>query len=329
MKIIKLILSIMMFSIIAICTIIACNDNNEIQETSTDVKSSDNIHMMARVASLEDTLSVEIEDNSYKILLTGSYFDNQVNSNLKVFLSNDLVFEVPYNFNVSEEHWRLKQSPKIIAQATILKSISPQIIVDIQRILDKSVDYIYAETLDSKNRNLVSIVNFHNAILNTTIRSNNENSDCICSVHPGFIVDKTFFNCQEDQFYIVDELSATLAVYADNNVLDVPTSNLIEYLQNTSETHIRFDDYYNFYFPKEDFQNSITDFLQNTTNRRCWLGQGSGHGCCGNYSGCCYYVNPICHVHDAMCSDCSPSWFCLPGCKPDKPVKNVNSISIT
>lgn len=329
MKRSKLIFSILLFLITVVHTIVACNDNGGIQEMSTSLKDNDKTGIMARSLSLKDTLFIEIEDKSYKILLTGSYFQDEVSSKLKVFLSNDLIFEVPYNFNVNEEHWRLKQASKIITQATILKNISPSIIIDVQKILDRSIDYIYAETLDSKDKDLVSIVNFHNAILNSTIRSNNENSDCNCTVHPGFIVDKTFFNCQEDQFYNVDELSSILSDYADNNVLDIPTSNLITYLQNTSETKIRFDDYYNFYFPKEDFQNSITDFLQNSPNKRCWLGQGSGHGCCGNYSGCCYYINPICHVHDAMCSDCRPSWFCLPGCKPDKPVKNVSSISIT
>ena len=46
--------------------------------------------------------------------------------------------------------------------------------------------------------------------------------------------------------------------------------------------------------------------------------QGSDHGCCGNYSGPCWYWHPICWVHDKMCTDCTPAWFCLPGCKPDQ-----------
>lgn len=329
MKNLKLIISIMLFLFATVYTIIACNDNIGIQEMPNRTNNESKTANTARTLPVEDTLSIKIEENSYRILLTGTLVGNEVNSKLKVFLYNNLIFEVPYDFNISEEHWRLKQSPKIINQATILKNIQPSIIVDVQKIFDKSVDYIYAETLDSKNRNLVSLVNFHNAILNTTIRSNNENSDCNCTVHPGFIIDKTFFNCQEDQFYNVAELSSALSDYAINNELDTSTSTLITYLQNTNDTNIRFDDYYNFYFPKEEFQNSISDFLQNTSKKRCWLGLGSGHHCCGNYSGCCYYVNPICYVHDTMCSDCKPSWFCLPGCKPDKNINNNNTITIT
>jgi hypothetical protein len=50
----------------------------------------------------------------------------------------------------------------------------------------------------------------------------------------------------------------------------------------------------------------------------CPLGCGSDWGCCGNYSGCCYYATVACYVHDAICTSCTPAWFCLPGCVPDK-----------
>ncbi len=102
---------------------------------------------------------------------------------------------------------------------------------------------------------------------------------------------------------------------------------MIMYLQNTSETKVRFDDYYSFYFLKENFQNSVTDFYKTLLVNVAGLDKDRAI-CCGNYLGCCYYVNPICYVHDTMCSDCRPSWFCLRGCKSDKPVKNVNSLNI-
>lgn len=46
--------------------------------------------------------------------------------------------------------------------------------------------------------------------------------------------------------------------------------------------------------------------------------KGSDHGCCGNYDGNCLYFHPICYLHDKMCKNCTPRWFCLPGCKKDK-----------
>ena len=48
------------------------------------------------------------------------------------------------------------------------------------------------------------------------------------------------------------------------------------------------------------------------------LGDGSDWGCCGNYDGCCYFVAPICLIHDQLCSNCTPSWFCFSGCIPDQ-----------
>lgn len=45
-----------------------------------------------------------------------------------------------------------------------------------------------------------------------------------------------------------------------------------------------------------------------------WWPSGSSHGCCGNYSGPCLYWHPLCYVHDVMCINCEPDWFCLSGC---------------
>jgi hypothetical protein len=42
--------------------------------------------------------------------------------------------------------------------------------------------------------------------------------------------------------------------------------------------------------------------------------QGGQCGCCGNYSGACWYWSSVCLVHDYQCQNCSPSWYCLPGC---------------
>lgn len=46
--------------------------------------------------------------------------------------------------------------------------------------------------------------------------------------------------------------------------------------------------------------------------------KGSDHGCCGNYDGDCLYFHPICYLHDKICQNCTPKWFCLPGCKKDR-----------
>lgn len=50
---------------------------------------------------------------------------------------------------------------------------------------------------------------------------------------------------------------------------------------------------------------------------RSWWPRGSDYGCCGNYRGPCYYWHPVCYIHDKMCTDCTPRWFCFSGCVPD------------
>lgn len=44
--------------------------------------------------------------------------------------------------------------------------------------------------------------------------------------------------------------------------------------------------------------------------------RGGQCGCCGNYSGPCYYWSEVCLAHDYACQSCSPRWFCFSGCKP-------------
>lgn len=99
---------------------------------------------------------------------------------------------------------------------------------------------------------------------------------------------------------------------------------LFSYLNNSSEEEISFNEYYSYYMSANDFQRFIDNQLASSSfggdcGWWCLLGCGSDHGCCGNYSGCCLYWNPICYIHDRMCTDCEPAWFCLPGCKPDVP----------
>ena len=232
--------------------------------------------------------------------------------------------EVPYDINLNENHWKLRQAPVIIEKAELLNEVNPTIISDVNNILEKSLEYIYSEVLEVKDNNLISIINYHHSILTTRLRANEENSDCNCNVHPAFLIGKSFFGCQEDQKFEVNNLKTIISQYAENNTLDESTIALRSYLNSTSSTEIRFDDYYSFYIPKEEFKASIIDILENNTSSRCWLGSGSSWGCCGNYSGCCYYSNPLCFVHDAICTDCKPKGFCLPGCKPDKPVKSLS-----
>lgn len=56
--------------------------------------------------------------------------------------------------------------------------------------------------------------------------------------------------------------------------------------------------------------DALQIYFNNTTNG--WP-QGGQCGCCGNYSGNCYYWNSVCLAHDMACQRCQHSW-CFSGC---------------
>jgi len=169
----------------------------------------------------------------------------------------------------------------------------------------------------------VNNIFFHKSILATTVRSIEENKpDCECTVHPGYLLDKTNFHCQEDYFYNKEKLIEVINEYkVEHGSLDTKEQNLLTFLENTNQESIRFDQQYSFSVSNEVFKESM-DNLKMAAKADCawWcpLGCGSSHGCCGNYEGCCLYANLGCYIHDKMCTTCEPEWFCLPGCKPDK-----------
>jgi len=305
--------------------VLSCNNEEIGKETSSSNQ---------RLLSNNDSLYIEITDNLYDLKFFSAFAnDSIVESNLVVFYDNDSIFRIDYSFNTEESHWKLKQAPAVISEAVKLKSknISGSILEEVDRILNVTVGYIYYETVGVKNDLVVSSLNYHKSIVNSVVRDAITHEGCNCTVHPAFLTEQTFFNCQEEHFYEVSRLKEILNEYAMHYELDESTENLMEFLDTYEEETLRFDEYYSFYIDRGDFELLIDNMITNASSGCGWwclLGCGSDHDCCGNYSGCCLYWHPACYVHDKMCKDCEPAWFCLPGCKPDpKPSKNVQEIT--
>ncbi len=162
---------------------------------------------------------------------------------------------------------------------------------------------------------------YHFAIIKTTKRALERNSsECNCSPVPFYFTDKTPFICQEDLSYNIEELLNNL----ERNYTELTQSYNLEivnhvksYLQSKSSTGntLSFEDSY------IDLSNGVPTNLFNTTiedhieTLGCLLGPGSGLGCCGNYSGCCWYWSYNCLMHDLACLHCD-HWYCLSGCVP-------------
>jgi len=190
--------------------------------------------------------------------------------------------------------------------------ISVEIIENMVENLNSNINFIVEKHSTLSSYFLFSTLYYYKSILYTAIRSIRNHTECECAVHPEFLSDISYFRCQEDHFYNVNKLKSVVLEYQEEFPTEVDNRllNLIRFITDYSEEYISFKDYYETYTGEK-----MPPVL--LASSRCLFGQGSTHGCCGNYSGCCWYWHPLCWIHDKMCVNCSPSWFCLPGCKPD------------
>lgn len=134
------------------------------------------------------------------------------------------------------------------------------------------------------------------------------------SVYEGFSRELSSFSLTEDLVLNVDNLEN----HINQNTVDAQSKGFlfVKEILNSLDTE---------YITTFELEQKIITFTLNNPNK--FEGQvsskgfkwasGSSHGCCGNYSGPCLYWHPVCYVHDVMCSDCTPRWFCFSGCRPD------------
>ena len=84
MKQTKNLLSLVISTIFVVLIIFACTGDSlaNYNKLPENVDSKNN--MMARHNSINDTLSINIQDGNYIISLTGNFYENDIISNLKV-----------------------------------------------------------------------------------------------------------------------------------------------------------------------------------------------------------------------------------------------------
>lgn len=107
------------------------------------------------------------------------------------------------------------------------------------------------------------------------------------------------FVCEQDVVINAAEFKA----YLRERQPDDPTNGGIQHYLNALE-------YLNGNMTMSQIRVQLNNYFM--TSR--WP-QGGQCGCCGNYSGNCYYWNAGCLAHDMACQRCQHSW-CFSGCKP-------------
>lgn len=293
---------------------VSCSNEATDEITTTE----NNIELYAKTGSGNQNIVEKI--NGYNFIYSFNNSKGSIQTSLQVFDSNDVeIYESQYNFDQNLKHYKLEQLDEVLNKANSLGN-SLQL-ADYQNLSSLTNEFIKRITSNHKGNDYESLfesVFFHSSILNVKKRSLEQNSACECTLHPGYLLNKNGFMCQEDFVMQVSEVK-TIIENSPSEFSDNESQSLLNFLTNTTEQTFNFKELYSKYVSIEDYNASLENLRNSGSNTqsRCWLGLGSSHGCCGNYDGCCYYVNPICHIHDAMCSDCSPRWFCLSGCVPD------------
>lgn len=231
------------------------------------------------------------------------------------------IFSTDYIFDNSINNFKVYQSENV---EEIASSLNFGITVDEYVTLKNQYFDFFKNILNNSynesTKSLLEQLFFHKSIINVKLRSLSANSPCECSVYAGYLVNKMNFTCQEDLFVpvsVINELVRNEEQQFANSRQAQLFDRHIQSQLEPNQTEISFDKIYSFYGSKQQYIESLNNLKNGNQNRGCIFGQGSSHGCCGNYAGCCYFWHVGCWIHDKQCGTCSPEWYCLPGCVED------------
>ncbi|TKC00541.1 hypothetical protein [Pedobacter cryophilus] len=241
---------------------------------------------------------------------------------IKRAADGNVVFKSTYTVNVGLTAYKLASHESIINQAEIVKETYQNEIENIKILFEDFGKTLVNDPRLDHTLQIIQSVFYHNSIINTAYRSIIEETDCGCTPHPAYILDKKGFWCQED--YMINPEQLLTAIKDFNYKIQDREIKAFEYLKShRKESSISLDKISNLIEPREQFMNRINSayysnsnnyIKQNSIKIEC-TSQGSDLGCCGNYSGCCIYWSLVCLEHDLYCLKCD-HWYCGPQCKP-------------
>lgn len=274
-----------------------------------------------------NNLILRFTENNYKVYYNASKKpNNSIKSNMIIYGGNNGNGAIPTTYLLDKsnlEQYRLTSHRGVIEESDKLAKHAGMSITSIEENLVENLLLEFKTSEPSLvQTDLAKSIFFNVAIIKSVKRALDNNSeDCNCSPVPLYFNDKSPFICQEDLSYNVSDLLTNL----NDNLTEISNhydSLTIETVRNYLEskpidvTDVSFEEVYvdiSGGSPISDFNTNLDDFIN-----AFWCPglQGSDLGCCGNYSGCCWYSSPVCLAHDLACLNCEPDWFCLDGCVP-------------
>jgi len=282
-------------------------------------------------------MSVPIVNHNYKIVYEGWVLDvslekeNNDYKNTFVFqdtINEEIIFELDYSFNNSEEGWKYEEQEKALVFANQLKNIGQSNLETLNYMLDEGYNDLFYE-VDENNydEDLFSILAYLRSAVASNLRMISvEESEIEGTISPSFLIGKSHFIFQEDYYINLDILRDNIGLLEAEaiNTGWQQDMNLVNFINNSTQDFVTFDVLYSFYTSKIDFKEHIAEkvvYKAGDCSKWCAIGCGTDWGCCGSYTGCCYYSSAFCLWHDLECTNCD-KWHCGWDCKPDGPEGN-------
>jgi hypothetical protein len=267
------------------------------------------------IESLDNSVLATYENTEYLITYSSNDFNlAEFTTNLKILDKTSGIYLIDNDVSqdLTEEYYKLYTRNNLVNNAnTLLQStvLEHTFFLSFSEILHNFYLNIRIDVGDIYFQDIkYSGFNYHLSILNMVKRAKGSSQqNCECNtIGIYFEVDRGFA-CSQDVFFnksaVVNYLHfVDTVLYADS--MSGVDSSLIQNLNNLPTTTISY----------EQFAQQVTmipggsagtDPISGADKTFCFEKSGSDLGCCGNYSGPCWYCSTPCLIHDLICICCN------------------------
>jgi hypothetical protein len=175
------------------------------------------------------------------------------------------------------------------------------------------------DTLKDKNHYsfVYQALRFFQTVTNASNRDTKNKGEVPFTIFGGYTKSICSFVCEEDMVFNIGDFKRYLV---DRKVTDSNNKGIDYYLESLRDVNsdsLRFSEISQLletYFTNSGVAINPNPMENSDATNARWP-QGGECGCCGNYSGNCYFWSRICLAHDMACQRCQ--WdLCFRGCVP-------------
>lgn len=266
-------------------------------------------------------LIAEAESNNYLYELNVIVNESSSLTTLSISDNQETLYDHSFSHDLTYEYPRLHVRNEIVEKANNIYSDYLSLSDEELNLIDSEI-FILASAIRDELDSELQLMEvgqafyYHSAIIKTLTRKIEENSnECNCETYIPFLEGESPFVCTEDLIMNTNDVHNRLnGIYDQYDSTQVDSSGLdsvISYTANNPSTNISQYQVHQIIMAATD-DSVMVDSTTNAPIIGCLLLSGSDPGCCGNYSGACWFCNLACLAHDLYC------WCCdVPFCGGD------------